>query len=162
MKAMRPVVLLLIAVIAAVIGWLATLTTNRFSMPTPVLPVSALITMARHRRADADHGHPCAALAQRQEEEHAQSDPGGKDVDSGPGLRLRRDFASWLACGDRGGSSPYGGLRGGEGVLWTALSDGWRWRGDGCRRSRGGAVLPDPTRGSRWWYRRTGNPSRRN
>jgi len=45
MKAMRPVVLLLIAVVAAVIAWLATMATNRFSMATPVLPESALITM---------------------------------------------------------------------------------------------------------------------
>ncbi|GAA2863914.1 DUF3180 domain-containing protein [Paenarthrobacter ilicis] len=45
MKAMRPVVLVLIAVIATIIGWGATTATNRFSMPTPVLPVSALITM---------------------------------------------------------------------------------------------------------------------
>lgn len=46
MKAMRPLVLVTIAVVAAAIGWLATAATNRFSMPTPVLPVSALVTMA--------------------------------------------------------------------------------------------------------------------
>lgn len=45
MKAMRPAVLVIIAIIAAAIGWLATAATNRLSMPTPVLPVSALVTM---------------------------------------------------------------------------------------------------------------------
>ncbi|MFP3581033.1 DUF3180 domain-containing protein [Arthrobacter sp. fls2-241-R2A-200] len=45
MKAMRPVVLVVMVVIAAVIGWLASTSTVRFSMPTPVLPVSALVTM---------------------------------------------------------------------------------------------------------------------
>ncbi|WP_224094615.1 DUF3180 domain-containing protein [Arthrobacter sp. StoSoilB13] len=45
MKPMRPAVLVIIAIIAAAIGWLATAATNRFSMPTPVLPVSALVTM---------------------------------------------------------------------------------------------------------------------
>ena len=45
MKAMRPLILVVIAVAAALVGWLATSATNRFSMPTPVLPESALVTM---------------------------------------------------------------------------------------------------------------------
>lgn len=45
MKAMRPLTLVIIAVLAAGLALLATAATNRYSMATPVLPVSALVTM---------------------------------------------------------------------------------------------------------------------
>ncbi|MEZ2390879.1 DUF3180 domain-containing protein [bacterium RCC_150] len=45
MKAIRPLLLVLIAVILVVAGWLATIITTRYSMSTPVLPPSALVTM---------------------------------------------------------------------------------------------------------------------
>ncbi|UZX01479.1 DUF3180 domain-containing protein [Arthrobacter sp. CDRTa11] len=45
MKPINPLRLLLIGVILAVAGWSATVLTNRYSMATPVLPVTALATM---------------------------------------------------------------------------------------------------------------------
>lgn len=45
MKAMRPLLLAMIAVVLAAVGWLATLLTTRYGMATPVLPASALVTM---------------------------------------------------------------------------------------------------------------------
>jgi hypothetical protein len=45
MKAMRPLLLAIIAVVLAAGGWLATVLTTRYSMATPVLPPSALVTM---------------------------------------------------------------------------------------------------------------------
>lgn len=45
MKAMRPLLLAIIAVVLAATGWLATVLTTRYSMATPVLPPSALVTM---------------------------------------------------------------------------------------------------------------------
>ncbi|WP_284984752.1 DUF3180 domain-containing protein [Arthrobacter sp. efr-133-TYG-118] len=45
MKAMRPLLLAIIAVVLAAVGWLTTVLTTRYSMATPVLPPSALVTM---------------------------------------------------------------------------------------------------------------------
>lgn len=45
LRTIRPLWLIAIAVIAAVAGWAATVLTNRFSLPTPALPYSALITL---------------------------------------------------------------------------------------------------------------------
>jgi hypothetical protein len=45
MKAMRPLLLAIITVVLAAFGWLASLLTTRYSMATPVLPPSALVTM---------------------------------------------------------------------------------------------------------------------
>lgn len=45
MKPINPLRLLLIGLILAVAGWAATVLTNRYSMATPVLPVTALATM---------------------------------------------------------------------------------------------------------------------
>lgn len=121
MKAMRPVVLMLIAVTAAVIGWLATVTTNRFSMPTPVLPVSALITMAVIAGLTLIMG--IRVLRWRN---------GNKKKLLNPILAARTlilaqacAYAGTLLLGWHAGISVdllrIGGLRGGEGVLWNAL-----------------------------------------
>ena len=45
MKPINPLRLLLIGLILAVAGWAATVLTNRYSLATPVLPVTALATM---------------------------------------------------------------------------------------------------------------------
>ncbi|WP_426301463.1 DUF3180 domain-containing protein [Arthrobacter sp. R-11] len=45
MKAMRPFVLVVIAVVLAGAGWLTVVATNRYGLATPVLPASALVTM---------------------------------------------------------------------------------------------------------------------
>lgn len=45
MKAMRPLLLVIIAVVVAAVGWLATLAAGRYNLATPVLPASALVTM---------------------------------------------------------------------------------------------------------------------
>ncbi|WP_028267987.1 DUF3180 domain-containing protein [Arthrobacter sp. MA-N2] len=45
MKAMRPILLAIITVVLAIVGWLASVLTTRYSMATPVLPPSALVTM---------------------------------------------------------------------------------------------------------------------
>jgi hypothetical protein len=45
MKAMRPLLLGIIVVVLAAVGWLATIVITRYSMATPVLPPSALVTM---------------------------------------------------------------------------------------------------------------------
>lgn len=42
---MRPLLLAIIVVIVAAAGWLTTVLTTRYSMATPVLPLSALVTM---------------------------------------------------------------------------------------------------------------------
>jgi hypothetical protein len=46
MKPINPLRLMLIGLVLAVAGWAATAITNRFSMATPVLPATALATMA--------------------------------------------------------------------------------------------------------------------
>ncbi|MDQ0680583.1 hypothetical protein QFZ30_003965 [Arthrobacter pascens] len=45
MKPINPLRLLLIGLILSVAGWAATVLTNRYSMATPVLPLTALATM---------------------------------------------------------------------------------------------------------------------
>ena len=45
LRTIRPLWLAVIAVIAAAAGWSATVLTNRFSLPTPALPYSALVTL---------------------------------------------------------------------------------------------------------------------
>lgn len=45
MKAMRPLLLGIIVVLLAAVGWLASVLTTRYSMATPVLPPSGLVTM---------------------------------------------------------------------------------------------------------------------
>ncbi|WP_458112783.1 DUF3180 domain-containing protein [Arthrobacter sp. R1-13] len=45
MKPINPLLLLAIGLVLAVAGWLATLLANRFSFATPVLPLTALVTM---------------------------------------------------------------------------------------------------------------------
>lgn len=45
MKPINPLRLMLIGLVLAVAGWVATLLTNRYSMATPVLPATALATM---------------------------------------------------------------------------------------------------------------------
>lgn len=45
MKAMRPLVLVIIAVVLTAAGWLTVIATNRYGLATPVLPASALVTM---------------------------------------------------------------------------------------------------------------------
>lgn len=45
MKPMNPLLLLAIGVLLAVAGWFATVLANRFSLATPVLPPTALVTM---------------------------------------------------------------------------------------------------------------------
>lgn len=45
MKPINPLLLLGIGLILTVAGWLATLLANRFSFATPVLPLTALVTM---------------------------------------------------------------------------------------------------------------------
>ncbi|MBT2515760.1 DUF3180 domain-containing protein [Arthrobacter sp. ISL-30] len=45
MKALRPVLLGIIVVVVTLFGWLMTLITTRYSLATPVLPASGLITM---------------------------------------------------------------------------------------------------------------------
>lgn len=46
MKAMRPLVLVIIAVVLAAAGWLTAIATTRYGLATPVLPASALVTMS--------------------------------------------------------------------------------------------------------------------
>lgn len=46
MKPIEPVRLLLIGLLLALAGWFATVLSSRFSWPTPVLPATALATMA--------------------------------------------------------------------------------------------------------------------
>ncbi|VXC44788.1 Putative integral membrane protein [Arthrobacter sp. 9V] len=121
MKAMRPVVLVLIAVIAAVIGWLATVTTNRFSMPTPVLPVSALITMAFIAVLTLIMG--VRVLRWRNGKKRNLLNP----ILAARTLILAQAcaYAGTLLLGWHAGIATdllrIGGLRGGEGVLWNAL-----------------------------------------
>jgi len=45
MKLISPLLLLIIAVALAVLGWLAALISGRYSLETPVLPLTGLITM---------------------------------------------------------------------------------------------------------------------
>lgn len=45
LRTIRPIWLLVTALVAAAAGWLATLATNRASLPTPVLPLSSMLTM---------------------------------------------------------------------------------------------------------------------
>ncbi len=45
MKTIRPLWLAVIAFVSGAAGWVATMLTNRASLPTPVLPLSSLITM---------------------------------------------------------------------------------------------------------------------
>ncbi|YCK81910.1 DUF3180 domain-containing protein [Arthrobacter sp. D3-18] len=121
MKAMRPVVLVLIAVIAAVIGWLATVTTNRFSMPTPVLPVSALITMAVIAVLTLIMG--IRVLRWRNGKKKNLLNP----ILAARTLILAQAcaYAGTLLLGWHVGIAVdllrIGGLRGGEGILWNAL-----------------------------------------
>ncbi len=46
MKLTSPLLLLGIGVAVACVGWFSTLLTARFAMPTPVLPLTALVTMS--------------------------------------------------------------------------------------------------------------------
>lgn len=121
MKAMRPVVLVLIAVIAAVIGWLATATTNRYSMPTPVLPVSALITMGVIAGLTLIMG--VRVLHWRNGKKKNMLDP----ILAARTLILAQAcaYAGILLLGWHAGISMdllrIGSLRGGEGILWNAL-----------------------------------------
>lgn len=121
MKAMRPVVLVLIAVIAAVIGWLATATTNRFSMPTPVLPVSALVTMAVIAGLTLIMG--IRVLRWRNGKKKNLLNP----ILAARTLILAQAcaYAGTLLLGWHAGISMdllrIGSLRGGEGILWNAL-----------------------------------------
>jgi uncharacterized protein DUF3180 len=45
LRTIRPLWLLVTALVAAAVGWAATQLTNRASMPTPVLPLSSMLTM---------------------------------------------------------------------------------------------------------------------
>lgn len=45
LRTIRPLWLAVIVLIAAVAGWVATVLTNRFGLPTPALPYSTLITL---------------------------------------------------------------------------------------------------------------------
>ncbi|HEV7168577.1 MAG TPA: DUF3180 domain-containing protein [Micrococcaceae bacterium] len=45
LRTMRPTWLLATALVAAAAGWMATQLTNRASLPTPVLPLSSMLTM---------------------------------------------------------------------------------------------------------------------
>ncbi|MFE4195814.1 DUF3180 domain-containing protein [Paenarthrobacter sp. NPDC056912] len=121
MKAMRPVVLLIIAVVAAVIGWLATTTTNRFNMPTPVLPVSALVTMGVIAGLTLFMG--VRVLRWRNGKKKNMLNP----ILAARTLILAQAcaYAGTLLLGWHAGISldllRVGGLRGGEGILWNAL-----------------------------------------
>jgi hypothetical protein len=45
MKPMNPLLLIVIGLVLAIAGWMATVLANRFSLATPVLPPTALVTM---------------------------------------------------------------------------------------------------------------------
>ncbi|BCW56830.1 phosphatidylglycerophosphate synthase [Paenarthrobacter nicotinovorans] len=121
MKAMRPVVLVLIAVVAVVVGWLATATTNRYSMPTPVLPVSALVTMAVIAGLTLIMG--IRVLRWRNGKKKNMLNP----ILAARTLVLAQAcaYAGTLLFGWHAGISMdllrIGSLRGGEGILWNAL-----------------------------------------
>lgn len=121
MKAMRPLILVVIAVAAALVGWLATSATNRFSMPTPVLPESALVTMGVIALLTLVMG--IRVLRWRNGKKKTMLDP----IMAARTLILAQAcaYAGTLLLGWHAGIAldllRIGTLRTGEGVLWNAL-----------------------------------------
>ncbi|WP_347109152.1 DUF3180 domain-containing protein [Paenarthrobacter sp. S56] len=121
MKAMRPWVLVIIAVVSALIGWVATTATNRYSMPTPVLPLSALATMGVIALLTLVMG--IQVLRWRNGKKKTMLDP----IMAARTLVLAQAcaYAGTLLLGWHAGISldllRIGTLRSGEGILWNAL-----------------------------------------
>jgi hypothetical protein len=121
MKAMRPLILVVIAVASALVGWLATSATNRFSMPTPVLPISALVTMGVIALLTLVLG--IQVLRWRNGKKKTLLDP----IMAARTLILAQAcaYAGTLLLGWHAGIAldllRIGNLRSGEGILWNTL-----------------------------------------
>ena len=145
-KLISPLLLLVIGVALAVLGWARHPDDRPLRAEHPGAAADRPDHHGRDRRRHPDPGHPCAALAQRQEEENAQPDPGRVDPRPRPGLRLHRDRAAGLARRDLPGPAA-AVVRAQRPIhhLGDAVHGRRRPR-DGRGGPGGGAVLPDSAR----------------